>query len=50
MNHTDHAQIVPVPESWEPLLVPENDPESDGADEDLVLPAFDIALFSKGEA
>jgi hypothetical protein len=48
LNHTDQAQIVPVPDGWLPLLLPEKETRTESIDEDLVLPAYEIALFEHG--
>lgn len=49
LNHTDQAQIVPAPADWTPMLLPDREAvetEEDGG-EDLVLPAFEIAVYSR---
>ena len=48
LNHTDQAQIIPRPDSWMPLLLPDGADLEKGSSEDLVLPAFGIALFERG--
>ncbi len=47
LNHTDQAQIVPFPDAWRPALLPD-DAAPGESEEDLVLPAFEIALFTRG--